>query len=351
MRFSFEIIPEQPIEELLDAIALADELGFHGCYSADEIYHKDMWSIFAAAAGRTERIVLAPGVTHVILRDPTLVAQQALTLDELTGGRTEIAFSVGNIAMLEQYGIEWRPRMLARLREAHHVLRQFLDAGEIDFQGDFYSYSGVFTAARSAQERIRVLLGGMGGPKSFELAGEISDGLHTACAYSPEAVGYAVEHARAGAQRGGRDESEIEVGDYVLGAIGPNGDAARTAARTIAAFYIPSMPPALLERHGIEPSTVAPVIDAFGRGDVAEALRLTPDEVADRISISGTPDEWVETLLRDFVPAGLDHIIVVPADPFLVRSWAGVEVPDLPDLAGQLRLLDAEVAPALGARR
>jgi 5,10-methylenetetrahydromethanopterin reductase len=155
MLVSLQLLPEQPAAELLDAIAVADELGYYGCYSADEIYHKDMWSIFAAAAGRTERIVLAPGVTHVILRDPTLVAQHALTLDELTGGRTEIAFSVGNIAMLEQYGIEWRPRMLARLREAHHVLRRFLDAGEIDFQGDFYSYSGVFTAARSAQDRIR----------------------------------------------------------------------------------------------------------------------------------------------------------------------------------------------------
>src|SRR5262245_47192586 len=104
MRFSFEVIPEQPVEELLDAIELADELGFHGCYGADEIYHKGLWSLFAAAAGRTERIALGAGVTHVILRAPTLVAQHAMTLDELSGGRAEVAFSVGNIAMLEQYG-------------------------------------------------------------------------------------------------------------------------------------------------------------------------------------------------------------------------------------------------------
>ncbi len=30
----------------------------------------------------------------------------------------------------------------------------------------------------------------------MELAGEIADGLHTACAYSPEALGYAVKHFR-----------------------------------------------------------------------------------------------------------------------------------------------------------
>ena len=258
-------------------------------------------------------------------------------------------FSVGNIAMLEQYGVEWRPRMLARLREAHHVLRTFLDDGEIDFEGDFYRYRGLFTAARPVQKHMPVKLGGMGGPKSFELAGEISDGLHTACAYSPEALSYAVEHAHAGAQRAGRDPGEIEVADYVLGAIAADGDAARTAARTLAAFYIPSMPPVLLERHGIAPESVRPIVAAFGRGDVAEALRLTSDDLADRISIAGTPDDWVERLRADVLPSGLDHLIVVPADPFLTHSWAGVQVHGLPDLAGQLRLLHDEVMPVVAA--
>ena len=44
-----------------------------------------------------------------------------------------------------------------------------------------------------------------------------------------------------------------DLGDSLLGAIAPDGDVARRAGRTLAAFYIPSMPPALLERHGIEP--------------------------------------------------------------------------------------------------
>ena len=52
-------------------------------------------------------------MTHVILRDPTLIAQQAATLDELTGGRAEIVFSIGNLALLGQYEVNWqggRPR-------------------------------------------------------------------------------------------------------------------------------------------------------------------------------------------------------------------------------------------------
>ena len=47
------MLPEQPAQELLDAVALADRLGYHACYSADEIYHKDAWLLLAALAQRT----------------------------------------------------------------------------------------------------------------------------------------------------------------------------------------------------------------------------------------------------------------------------------------------------------
>jgi hypothetical protein len=42
-------------------------------------------------------------------------------------------FGIGNIAMLEQYGGEWRgTRPIGRLREAHQVMRTVLDEGAID---------------------------------------------------------------------------------------------------------------------------------------------------------------------------------------------------------------------------
>src|ERR1700742_723521 len=118
------MLPEQPARELFDAVELAD-------------------------TQRTERIRLGPCVAPIYMRDSTYVAQLAATLDELSDGRAEVVFGIGNIAMLEQYGVEWRgTRPIARLREAHQVMRTFLDQGSIDFEGDFYSYSGVTSAAR-----------------------------------------------------------------------------------------------------------------------------------------------------------------------------------------------------------
>jgi 5,10-methylenetetrahydromethanopterin reductase len=289
-------------------------------------------------------------VAPIYLREPTFVAQLAATLDELSGGRAEVVFGIGNIAMLEQYGIEWRgTRPIGRLREAHHVMRTFLDQGSIDFEGDFYSYSGVTTAALPVQDHLPLKIGAMGGPRSMELAGEIADGLHTACAYSPEALGYAVDAFRAGAERAGRGVDGLDLGDSLLGAIAADGDVARRAGRILASFYIPSMPAALLERHGIEPGEVAPVNEAFASGDVEAALRATPDEVADRIMVAGTPDDWVGWLRETFVPAGLDHALVSFTDPFTLKAWAGIEVEGLPDLAEQVRLVGEQVLPELSA--
>ena len=350
MKVSLQLIPEQPAEQLLAAAQAADELDYYACYSADEIYHKDAWLLFAAAAQRTERIRLGPCVAPIFMREPTYIAQLAATLDELSGGRAEVVFGIGNIAMLEQYSIEWRgTRPIARLREAHQVMRSVLDDGAIDFKGDFYSYTGVTTAARPVQEHLPLKIGAMGGPKSMQLAGEIADGLHTACAYSPEALGYTVEQFRSGAERAGRSLDGLDLGDSLLGAIAPDGEVARRAGRILAAFYIPSMPPALLERHGIEPERVASVIEAFASGDVQRALDATPDEIAERIMVAGTPEDWVSWLTETYAPAGLNHALVSFTDPFTLRAWAGIEVEGLPELREQVRIVGEQVIPELSS--
>ena len=348
MRFSCQLLPEHPLADLSDLIALADELGFDACYSADETYHKDMWILFAAAAGRTSRIRFGPEVSGVILRDPTLIAQQAATLDELTGGRAEVVFSIGNVALLDQYGVEWKgTKPLARLREAHHVMRTFLDEGTIDFDGDFYRYTGLFTAARPVQSHLPLKLGAMRGPGSFRLAGEIADGVHVACAHSAEALRFAADAVREGAARAARTlDDGFDFCASILGAISPDGGAAKEGARVAAAFYISSMPPELVERHGIPFEEVGPVVDAFGRGDVDAALGLVPLELGERLSLAGTPEEWIERIRGDFAGNGYNHIALGLADPYLVESWSGRAVDGLPSLEQQLRLIHDEVVPA-----
>jgi 5,10-methylenetetrahydromethanopterin reductase len=88
----------------------------------------------------------------------------------------------------------------------------------------------------------------------------------------------------------------LDLGANVLTAIGTDSNATKEAARVITAFYIPSMPQQLIERHGIDYESVRPIVEAFGSGDVGRALELTSSEVGEKLSIAGTPEEWVEKI-------------------------------------------------------
>ena len=236
-------------------IKKADELGYHACYAADETWHKDLWVLFAAAADKTERIHLGPSVSGIWLREPTLLCQALATLDELTGGRAEGVFSIGNFGLLAQYGVDWtKIKSFSRVKEAHHVMRTFLDDGAITFDGEFYKYSGLFTFARPVQERLPLMIGAMRGPKSFELAGEVSDGVHHALSYSKEAYDYLIQHVKIGAEKAGRDWRELDIGAWCVITCAPDSAEAKKAARTIVAFYLSAHPDEQLERHGIDPA-------------------------------------------------------------------------------------------------
>jgi 5,10-methylenetetrahydromethanopterin reductase len=347
MRFSYCILPNYPLADSIEMIKTADELGFHACYSVDETWWKDWSVLFAAAADKTQNIRFGPNVTHVFLREPTLIAQQLATLDELTGGRVEAVVSTGNFGMMQQYHIDWAAKKpLSRLKEALHVMRTFLDEGKIDFQGDFFQYTGLFTAARPVQDRIPILMGGMKGPRSFITAGEIADGLHHALSYSREAYDYVVDNVRKGASNAGRDFDALDIGAWVVTVVGEDSAAAKQAARILVAFYISSMPPEQLERHGIATEEVAPVVEALGAGDVAKAIELFRPELAEKLSVAGTPEECVEKIKSDIQPAGVNHMILALSDAYLVEFFSGEKVENVPDIQGQLRLVAERMVPA-----
>jgi 5,10-methylenetetrahydromethanopterin reductase len=346
MKFSYVMLPDYPLEESLRAIRLADELGFHACYAADETWHKDLWLLFAAAAQQTKQIRFGPSVSSVALREPTLIAQAAATLDELTGGRAEVVLSSGNFGLLAQYKMDWRAmKPLSRVIEGVHVIRTLLDDGAITFDGEFFQYDGLFTFARPVQERVPVKMGAMRGPRSFEAAAEHSDGCHHALSYTREAYEYAAEHLRAGAEKAGKDWTALDFGAWVVLAVGRDSAAAKDAARSMVGIYASSMPAEQLERNGVDPAQLKPIIDAIAGGDLARGIELTTPELTEKLSFAGTPEE-VTAKIKEIEPAGVNHLIAAITDASLVKAFTGRELPGVATVEEQLRLLHDEVMPA-----
>ncbi|MDQ3937662.1 MAG: LLM class flavin-dependent oxidoreductase [Chloroflexota bacterium] len=348
VRFSYCHVPAYPLEESINIIKTADECGFHAAYSVDETWWKDAWLLFAAAADKTKNIRMGPNVTHVILRDPAHVVQMAATLDQLTNGRAEIVVSFGNISMLPQHGVDRHGmKPLSRVMEGREVMRNLLDGGAVTYEGEFFKYAGLWTLARPVQEKMPIKLGAMGGPRSFEVAGELFDGVHQAIGTSRETYQYMIDNVKKGAEKAGRNWQDLDLGAWLVMAVMEDSAAARETARIMAAFYLSAMPENQLQRHGISGADIKPILDAFAGGDVAKALELTTPELGEMFSVAGTPQEVVDRLQRDILSTGVNHVIGAVVDPFLVKAFTGIDIPNAVDSHAQLRMIRDHVMPAL----
>lgn len=346
MRWNIQLPGSCPIDEQLEVIQLADSLGFHAYYFNDEIYHYDIWSVMTRAALRTKKIRLV-AVTNVVIKDPVYLAQQLLTLDMLSNGRAEALYSIGSVPMLKQFGFDMaNVRPIPRLREAQQILRMMLDHSEVEFHGNFYNYTGVSTSARKVQDEIPLKMGGIKGPKTFELAAEVSNGLMTGLLYSRDALRYAADHFKLGAKKGQRDWRSLDLGAGIIGTIGLDSKAARNAARKIGAFYLPALGDDAALKHGIDPARLQPIREAFERGDIKAAIEMTPDEIADRqVLATGSPDEVIEQL-QVVVEEGYSSVCIDLVDAPSIRNMTGFEVDGIPSAIEQVKLLHERVMPA-----
>ncbi len=178
------------------------------------------------------------------------------------------------------------------------------------------------------------------------MAGEISDGVHHALSYTREAYDYLVENVKQGAEKAGRDWQSLDIGAWIVFAVGPDSAAAKEAARSMVGLYASSMPEEQLERNGVNRQDLQPIIDALGKGDLAGAIELTPPEIAERLSVAGTPEECVAKLRSEIVDAGVNHLIFAITDAALVKALMGRDLDNVASVNEQLQLIHDEVMPA-----
>ena len=154
-----------------------------------------------------------------------------------------------------------------------------------------------------------------------------------------------VDNLRIGAERAGKNWQDLDIAVWNVFAIGPDSAKAKQAAQTIGAFYIPAMAVEQMERHGVSQSDVQPILEAFGDGDVQGAIDNMTVDIAEKLSVAGTPEEVVDKIKSDIEPSGVNHFIACITDSFLLNAFTGRDI-EVPDVQGQLQLIHDEVMPA-----
>ena len=282
MKFGIEFVPNQPLDEIVKLVKLAEDVGFEYAWITDHYNNKNVYETLALLAANTETIKMGPGVTNPYVRSPAISASAIATIDEISEGRATFGIGPGDKATFDALGIEWT-KPVSTIKAAIADINTLL-------AGDKTEAGAQLGGVKAVQEHIPVYMGAQG-PKMLETAGEIADGV-LINASNPKDYEAAMPMIKKGIEAAGGDKA-FDVGAYTATSIGADSEAAKNAAKIVVAFIAAGSPAPVIERHGL-PEGFNEQMGAFlAKGDFGGAIGAVTEEALDAFSVCGTPDEFI----------------------------------------------------------
>jgi probable F420-dependent oxidoreductase len=227
-----------------DELWVSDHLFYSfGRYGADPapIASLEATTTLAALATVTERVRLGTLVLCDAFRHAGLLAKQAATLDQLSGGRLDLGLGAGWLeAEFEAFGLPFGTvgERFTALEETVEVLARILDdPSPFTFEGTTVSFHDAPRSPHVVQRPIPIWLGGKGGPRLLRLAARHAAGWNTVWRVDPGRYATQLDAVRAACEAVGRDPATFRLNVGLYGVTGETDDAARAAfERARAAF-------------------------------------------------------------------------------------------------------------------
>jgi alkanesulfonate monooxygenase SsuD/methylene tetrahydromethanopterin reductase-like flavin-dependent oxidoreductase (luciferase family) len=175
-----EVERETRWSELLDMTRAIEDLGYDSVWLGEHLLYRwpdrpargpwEAWSMLAAIAAVTDRIEFGPLVACTAFHNPAVLAKQATTIDEISGGRLILGLGAGwNETEFRAFGIPFDHRV-DRFEEAFTIIRTLLQEGAIDFDGTYYQARDCEILPRGPRPKGPPLVIGSNGPRMLRIA-------------------------------------------------------------------------------------------------------------------------------------------------------------------------------------
>ena len=207
MQVDIRVPPCEPVAKVVEFCQRCEDAGFSGVGFVDsQMYFRDTYVIMAQVLQATERLRVHPALTCPGVRHPSVVASAAKTVQEFGADRMELWLGRGGTAH-RMVGV---PRLrISEMRDAVVRIKALLN-GE----------SNVFEPVEGlAETGPRMYFSGgtpvpiymaAGGPLIGRLTGELCDGVLLFCHPNAESLAEARQWVADGANRAGRDPSDVQ---------------------------------------------------------------------------------------------------------------------------------------------
>ena len=165
--------------ELLDMIRAIEDLGYDSIWVGEHLLYRwsdqpargpwEAWTELAAIAASTSRVKFGPLVACTNFHNPALLAKQAATIDEISGGRFVLGLGAGwNEPEFRAFGFPFDHR-IDRFEESFTIIRTLLRDGAIDFDGRYYQARDCELLPRARAGGPPLMIGSKG-PRMLHIA-------------------------------------------------------------------------------------------------------------------------------------------------------------------------------------
>ena len=301
-----------PVRGFVDVAAQAEAAGYDRLWVA-EAGNNDAFGLLTAVALGTSTVGLATGVVPIYTRTPSLMAQCAATLQDVSGGRFTLGVGVSSKTIVERWNGVPYDRPLARIRDYVEVVRALLAGERLDRSG-IYDVHGYFLLMHNPQPPPPIILGALNA-QMLRAGGEVADGV---CLNWIGA--HAVADALAQVTAGPRDTTNA---CFVRVCVTEDVDAVRRWARREVMSYVtvPAYRKAFGSQGWDHVTTAAMAL--WDAGDRKAAAASLPDAFLDTLVIAGSADD-VRARFEAYRRAGVDEpvafLVSGQSEPAAVRA-------------------------------
>jgi F420-dependent oxidoreductase-like protein len=274
------------LDSSLDRVRLAEQLGYHSVFTTHVAGH-DSLTVLAAYANVSETIRLGTGVLPIYSRTPAATAQQAATIDAISGGRLTLGIGVSHRVTVENWYGGKIDKPVSEMRDYVAVLRAIF-AGEDPPESERFPTRFHFLGLQPRAE-MPIYVAGLS-PKMLELAGEVADGV-ILWLCNPEYIrDVVVPHVREGRRKAGKNLDGFDIVAAIPTAVTEEVDGARATLRAdLAPYFLLPFYRKMIERSGYD-ADVKLFDEAMERGDASAAAIAISDGFLENLAAIGPPD-------------------------------------------------------------
>lgn len=288
-----------------------EDLGFHRIYVYDDLMYRPSWPILTLMAGHTQNIELGPCLVNGFYRHPAIIAENAVFLDELSGGRAILGTGRGAFFDFLNMDLSESATRVG-CEETLQLVQRFISGDATPFKGKYFQANEKAVLRwPPPRDRIPLVLGSWN-EKMARLAGRYCDEMQTAECWETPYIETLYGQMKKSAQKAGREQLPL----FSIGGIccmSNDETAALEHAKQTLAVYLPYLS-SILSRSDInaKQENLKKIEYHSKRGEYEAVVPLISEKLVRMLALCGTPDQAAGHLNRLIEASDIHAIMFSP---------------------------------------